>query len=144
MIQRFGSRLLLPMLLLSRSVSGQSSLLKVHVNTPEMVRNGQEFRIQTRIENTGQADVAFRIAECSYPEQWMADNPSVHIRKTFCKKNPVKEVRLKPGEGLERAFAVSLELPANREAVSFRLSFRPAGSESDAVWSDAVSVRVQP
>ena len=81
---------------------GQDSPLKAEIKTTQaVVKNIQDFVVSTKVENVGKEDQLLHIAECSYPEQWTADNPSVHVKQVFCKKNPLIDIRLKPGEALK-------------------------------------------
>ena|SRR5947209_11703351 len=73
------------------------------------VKNSQDFSVGTTIRNTGKEDQQLEIWSCSYPEQWIVDNPIVHIMAVSCKKNTVVHVRLKPGEAYDRALSVRIE-----------------------------------
>jgi hypothetical protein len=109
---------------------GQESPLKVEVETARaVVKNTQDFVVSTTVENVGKEDQLLHIGTCSYAEQWTTDNPSVHVKNPVCRKNPLMDIRLRPGGSFKRPLAVTVSLPAKELrtplAVSFRLGFSP-------------------
>jgi len=129
---------------------GQDSPTRVEIKVAQStVKNNQEFLVSTTLRNVGTDEQSMRIWSCSYPQQWIADNPAVHIAGAACKKNDVFRVRLKPGETYERALSIHIKVAAQRLAqkpVTFRLGFEPANYEKTGVgsplWSNAITVDV--
>jgi hypothetical protein len=113
------------------------------------VKNNEEFPISTTIRNVGRDEQLLQIWSCSYPQQWTADNPAVHITGASCKKNDVIRVRLKPGEVYERTVSIHIGFASDHRAqksVAFRLGFEPITSEktgiTSPIWSDGVRINV--
>ena len=97
--------------------------------TQAVAKNEQDFEVHTIIENTGKEDRFLYIAACTYPEQWIADNPAVHIKHVFCERNPSMDILLKPGETYPGNVSLRISLPVSElkepSPVRFRLGFNP-------------------
>jgi hypothetical protein len=147
---------------LSAGAYGQEAPLKIEIKTTQpIVRNAQEFSVSTKIENTGVEEQVLRISQCAYSSmQWTADNPLVHVKDIFCKKNAICFIRLHPGQAYERPLPVRIDAPAQEllKPVTFRLGFRllgelisakshPLPQRSSApgtlIWSNSVTVNVR-
>jgi hypothetical protein len=136
------------------SAHAQDSPLKVEIRIKQaFVRNTQDFDVSTKIENTGTGQEILHLSQCSYSTlQWMTDNPSVHVKEIFCKKNRLVDIRLNPGEVYERPLPVRTTLPVSGvpQTIAFRLGFSPrreaglrASDKGDRVWSNAVTLTVK-
>ena len=113
------------------------------------VKNNEDFPVSTTIRNVDKDDQSLRIWSCSYPQQWTADNPAVHITNASCKKNDVILIRLKPGETYERMLSIQIVVAADlraQKSLVFRLRFEPVTSQKTGdfspVWSNSVTVSV--
>jgi len=147
------NKYLLPLaMLLSMSLAtiaySQGSPLTVEIQPAQStVKNDQDFLVATTIRNVGRDEQSLQIWSCSYPTQWKADKPSVHLRQVPCKKNSLEHVILKPGEAYERTLSIRVGA-ANKdeqESIAFRLGFEPAGDAASSVsliWSNSVTVNV--
>jgi len=111
------------------------------------VKHKAPFSLSTIIRNVGTQAQSLQIWSCSYPQQWIADNPAVHIMGVSCKKNDLIRTTLKPQEAYERPLHVGIaaEHPAHG-SLAFRLAFEPVTSESSGtaspIWSNALTVVV--
>jgi hypothetical protein len=140
---------------------GQDLFLRVEIKTMQTtVNNARDFDITTKIENIGKEEQFLHLSQCSYSSlQWAADNPSVHVKQIFCKKNRLIDIRLKPDETYERALPVYIEIPVLGipQAVTFRLGFSPRDetilvgphpiplqplAPVRPIWSNALTVNV--
>ena len=115
-----------------------------------MVKSGEEFSVTTRVKNAGRADQQLEIRSCSYPEHWIADNPSVHVEGVECEKNGLVNVKLKPGEVYEKALTLRVWVAPelSEESVTFRIGFAPwirATKRADRanIWSNSITVNVK-
>jgi hypothetical protein len=145
------------------TVYAQDSPLKVSIKmTQTVVTNTQDFDVSTKIENIGQEEQILHVSQCWYSSmQWTADNPSVHVKQIFCKKNASIDIRLKPGEATEGVLPVHMEIPVLEfpQPVTFRLGFCPAVCRNPildrtlptsppplaavpTIWSNAVTVKI--
>lgn len=129
---------------------GQSSPIKVEIATAQTaIQNNETFIVNTSIRNAGNDETVLAIWSCSYPQQWQADSPFVHVDAVGCKKNTVLQIRIKPGGTYDRPLQVRVESSAGsnvQESVTFRLAFQPAASgtaqKAAPVWSNAITVKV--
>lgn len=140
----------------------QDSPLKIDIKTTQaVVKNGQDFEVRTKIENVSKEEQILHLSQCSYSAlQWRADDPSVHVKQIFCKKNRLIEIRLKRGEAYERVLPVRIEIlvPGLPHPVTFRLGFSlrdevisvatppippPASSAVPPIWSNAITVNIE-
>lgn len=113
------------------------------------VKGNEDLPVSTSVRNVGAKDQSLQIWSCSYPEQWIVDNPIVHIPAVSCQKNDVVHVRLKPGEAYKRALSIHIERSAEHQvqkSVTFRLGFKPDISEKTGlpspIWSNAITLSV--
>jgi hypothetical protein len=116
---------------------------------PAAVRNGTPFQVATVVRNTSGVDQSLRFWSCSFPEQWIADNPVVSIPDVPCLKNSAMWVTLKPGRAYTEQLAIQIDLPAggrSRTPVEFRLGFKPLDPQGAAIpaliWGNPVEVDV--
>jgi len=127
---------------------GQDSPTRAEIKVAQStVKNNEEFSVYTSIRNVGRDEQSVPLWSCSYPEQWTADNPAVHIAGAACKKNDVVQVRLKPGEAYERTLLVRIGAEHRAQRwVTFRLGFEPPDHEktgtASRIWSNAITVNV--
>lgn len=149
-------------IVISPTAYSQGVPLEIEIKTTQpVVKNAQEFAVGTRIENVGKEERLLRLSQCSYSAlQWTADNPSVHVKQIFCKKNTLSDIRLKPGEAYERALPVRIEIPVLGlpQPITFRLGFSlwnesilvgtkliapPPSALIPPIWSNALTVTVK-
>lgn len=129
---------------------GEASSIIVDIKMVDStVKRNDDLPVSTTIRNVGTKEQSLQIWSCSYPEQWIVDNPIVHITAVSCNKNDVVHVRLKPGEAYERALSIRIERSAehqDQKSVTFRLGFKPDISEKTGllspIWSNAITLRV--
>ena len=129
---------------------GQDSFIRVEIK-PEhaKVNNYVAFPVATTIRNTGAAEQSVKVWSCTFPTQWVADNPLVHVNLVGCKKNELVVVKLNSGKVLKKVLSVRVELDPGGdpvESATFRLGFKAAtfetGQENVPIWSQPVTVRV--
>jgi hypothetical protein len=113
------------------------------------VNNYQPFQIATAIRNTSTAERLLDVWSCSYPTQWVSDNPSVYLNLAVCKKNDLSHLKIAPGKAREKPLSIRVELAAGDsqpESVTFRMGFKnatfAAGQPNPPTWSDPVTVSV--
>ncbi len=148
-LDRFKKRaLLICILLTSIAVFGQalskSFLVEIRM-AQSKIKNSEEVTVDTTIRNVSSDEQSLQVWSCSYPEQWITDNPLVHIAPVSCNKNYVVRVRLKPGKVYERT--LSIYIGATREkSTTFRLGFRPVTSQKTGatplIWSNPLKVNI--
>jgi len=152
-MQRPCRRAVLPVILsffMGSPAYGLDAAVKVEIRVVQSpVKNNEEFPISTAIRNVGGGQQTLGIWSCSYPEQWTADNPAVHIAVAACNKNDVVTVKLKPGEAYERTLSIHIETVAKhheQKPITFRLGFQSASrmktQDNPVVWSNALTVSV--
>jgi hypothetical protein len=132
------------------TVCGQSSSIKVEVEPAQTtVQNNETFTVNTFIRNTGSDEEVLAIWSCSYPQQWQADSPFLHVDGVGCMKNDIFHIRIQPGEAYERPLSIRVELAAGKrqiESVTFRLGFQDENPgtipKTPRIWSNAVTVNV--
>jgi hypothetical protein len=143
--------LLIVMLFFTGSAAyGQDLPTRVEISVVRStVKNNEEFPVSTTIRNVGRDEQSLQIWSCSYPEQWTADNPDVHIIGAACRKNDVILVGLKPGDAYERTLSIHIGIAAEnrtQKSVTFRLGFESATSKktdiASPIWSNAITVNV--
>jgi hypothetical protein len=146
-------KLMLAVLLLSvagLAASAQDSPIKVEVTVAhEKVNNYEPFSVATAIRNTSTEEQTLDIWSCSYPTQWVSDASSVHVNLAGCKKNDLLHIKIKPGEAIERAVSIRVELApgdGKPESVTFRMGFKNAtfvmGQANLPMWSNPLTVTV--
>jgi hypothetical protein len=129
---------------------GQDAAMTVEIKPARTaVNNYEPFQVATAIRNTGKEEQSLKIWSCSYPTQWVADNPSVKVNLVSCKKNDLLDVKLDPGKTCEREVSVRVQLDAGNgkpEPVTFRLGFKTEahviGQPDLPIWSNPVTVTV--
>ena len=132
------------------SPSAQDSPLKVELKPAhETVNNYQPFQVATAIRNTATAEQLLDVWSCSYPTQWISDNPKVHMNLVACKKNDLLHLKIAPGKAWEKPLSIRVELAAGDgqpESVTFRMGFKNAtfvtGQPNLPMWSDPVTITV--
>jgi hypothetical protein len=129
---------------------GQDSPIQVEIKPSQTkVNNYETFSVATEMRNTSTDEQSIELWSCSYPTQWVSDNPVVRFNLVGCKKNDLLTIKLKPGKTLDRVLSVRIELPAEGdpiEEVTFRMGFKTAtsliGHENLPNWSRPVTVSV--
>lgn len=146
---RRGALLVLMLFLfIGMAAYGEDCPMRVGIRvTQSTVNNNGEFLVSTTIRNVSRDEQSLEVWSCSYPQQWTANNPAVHITSVACKKNDVIRVRLKPGEAYERTLSIHIGVAAEHRAqnsVAFRLGFEPVTSEGTGshIWSNVITVNV--
>lgn len=136
------------------AASAQSQPFKAEIKLMRTeVSNNQTFTVMTAIRNTGTSVQSLYIWPCTYPLQWVADNPAIRVNGVTCAKNSLVTIKLKPGEAYTGALQVHVDLPFNEvkpENVAFRLEYgttTPNGvwkpwPDIPPIWSNAVTVVV--
>ncbi len=108
---RRGVLLIAMLFLTGTAVHAQGLPLTVKIIATEpTVNNNENFFISTIIQNIGADDHSLLIWSCSYPDQWTADKPTVHITSVSCEKNYIMQIQLKPEQSYQRALAVKIRL----------------------------------
>ena len=133
--------------------SAQTLTAEIKVATTA-VKNNESFPVITIVRNVGSVEQSLLVWGCSYPSQWLPDNPAVHAEVVACLKNSSEEIKLKPGQTYQRTVSLSVQLAGDgtdRKEVIFRLGYGPDAyfgtqpSTSPKVplfWSNAASVTV--
>ena len=141
-------------LLIGCAAFGQVPSFRAEIKvTRTEVENNETFSVITAIRNTGVTEQSLDIWPCTYPGQWIPNNPIVHVNEIACLKNPLVTIRLKPGKAYERTVPVHIELPSHRGRrgkVTFRLGYgtkTPMGSwkpwpNIPPIWSNPLTVIV--
>jgi len=140
----------------SQFVRSQEQSLKAEVSlTDTSVRNSQPFSLTAVVRNTGSSERSTTIWLCSNREQWLPDNPIVHVVEINpCQQNAPTVIKLKPGERYKGTVTLHIDLPPdsdNSKGVTFRLRFaEPPHLGTLGVapmkplrWSNAVTVFVK-
>jgi hypothetical protein len=128
----------------------QSSPIVVEIKSAQTtIQNSETFTVNTSIRNIGSDEEWLSIWSCSYPQQWQADNPFVHVDGVGCKKNDIRKIRIKSGGVYERPLSIRVEFAkdsSQTESVTFRLGFQPevygTAPKNPPIWSNAVTVSV--
>lgn len=113
------------------------------------VKTNEIFLVSATLRNRS-ADTQFlSVWSCSYPQQWISDNPAVHVAPASCKKDAIVRVRLPPGEAYKQSLSIYFAGAAKYFAghsITFRLGFKPVtaagGKMSAAIWSNALTLDV--
>jgi hypothetical protein len=129
---------------------GQTGIIQVHIELMQSaVKNNERFTVPASLSNTSNDAASLQVWSCSFPEQWVSDNPTVHIPAVPCEKNDAIWIKLSPGESFTEQLAIYIALPADhraREPVDFRLGFEPIDFQRTAtpsiIWSNAVTINV--
>lgn len=127
---------------------GQDLPIRVEINVAQLtVKNNQEFPVSTTIRNVGRAELSLQIGSCSYPRQWIADNPAIRVASGYCMKDSITRVTLRSGEAYQRVFSMYVGVAAeqrNQKSVTFRLGFEPAdrGKGTSPIWSNPLTLNV--
>jgi hypothetical protein len=129
---------------------GQDAAMTVEIKPARTaVNNYEPFQVATAIRNTGAIEQSLKIWSCSYPTQWVSDNPFVKVNLVSCKKNDLLNVNVDPDKGCERTISIRVELSAGDgqlEPVTFRLGFKAAtfatGQANLPIWSNPITVTV--
>lgn len=129
---------------------GHDLPMRVEISVAQStVKNNEEFSLSTTIRNVSKNEQSLQIWSCSYPDQWSADNPAVHITGASCDKNDIIRIRVKPGEAHERTLSIRVSIDAEHSAqktVTFRLAFEPVTSEktgiASRIWSNVITLNV--
>ena len=132
------------------AIYGQSSPIKVEIRLAKTtIKNNEELSVSTALRNASKEEQVLEVWACGYPNQWIADNPSVHVIGEGCLKNTSFRVRLEPGKAFERAVSVRVQLAAGKgqaESVTFRLGIVDGAYGSawtvSQTWSNSVTVSV--
>jgi hypothetical protein len=127
-------------------------VLKVTVAAKlQSVDNGAILPVTTQIRNAGKETQTLRILSCAYYAHWKIDNPSVRVDEIMCTRNPLRNVRLGPGESYKRDLNLRVNLQPDASlhgSITFRLGFidgaQAAANTTDQtlIWSNAVTVKV--
>jgi hypothetical protein len=141
------------LLILGLSLTGMTSRgddlpMRVEIKLAQLaVRNNEEFSVSTVVRNISGGAQSLQVWSCSYSEQWTPDNSAIRLTPAACKKNDIVQVRLGPGEVYQRTLSARIRLAEPRipGPVTFRLEFRPGGSEKTGVslWSNAITAEVE-
>ncbi len=129
---------------------GQDAAMTVEIKPARTaVNNYEPFQVATAIHNTGTEAKSLKIWSCSFPTQWVSDNPVVYVNLVSCEKNDLLEIKLDPGKACERVVSVRVQLGAGSgkpEPVTFRLGFKAVayatGQQNVPIWSDPITVTV--
>jgi hypothetical protein len=151
--QRCGRKMLLIVgVLIGIATYSQEPIFRVEIKALQSpITNKEEFTVSTSIRNLSRDDQSLLIWSCSYPQQWVADNPDIHITDVPCKKNDVIRIELKPGETYDRPLALYAADPdedRKPKPITFRLGFKPTTDgkrePTAPIWSNAVTLAVNP
>jgi hypothetical protein len=133
----------------SATAYGQSQAMQAEIKSAlQVVRSGEEFLVSVSFKNPSDEEQSLQIWSCSFPKNWLSDNPIVQIPDVPCKKNSPIWVKLKPGESHQDQLAIKIALrPGAREPVAFRLGFQPLNFQGPAgvsfpVWSNTITINV--
>lgn len=148
---RFAALLLIGLLATANGI-GQSFRAEIKLTQTE-VGNNETFLVDTAIRNIGTKEQSLEILPCTYPMQWVADNPHVFVDRVSCLKNSRIAVTLKPNEAYEQRVPVHVELKPHADGhkkVTFRLGYgtkTPMGvwkpwPDIPPIWSNPVTVTV--
>lgn len=131
---------------------GQDSSFRVDIKpTQTDVKNDQEFSVDAALRNITKKEKTINVWTCSYPKQWTADHPAIHVQVESCEQNTFTKIKLKAGEWYEFKVQVRVALSnasGPDEKVSFRLGYEDEAPLDDAekqsirIWSNPVTVNV--
>jgi hypothetical protein len=111
---------------------------------------GGNFTVNVEFANIGKKEIKLiRSQYCDFRNQWMTDNPQLHIPIGVCidqidvEHDPNKERRLKPGETHSGRIAIVIEKKQPMpKSIKFKLGFKET-PQSALVWSNPVEVKIQ-
>ncbi len=149
-------KVLMIVLLFSCTSYAQESALRVEIKSEQRsVKTGESFEVTTQIVNISQKDQHLQIWACSYSDNWVTDNPYVHLNGEPCNKNFIGNVVLKRGEVYENRLSLNITVSAEEilvEEVTFKLGFKlfdkTAKDEvisdvSAVIWSNPMSMKIK-
>jgi hypothetical protein len=116
--------------------------------TQTVIKNNEIFSVDTVIRNAGSVEQSVTVWTCSYPSQWKADNPAVHVNDVACMQNVPSPVKLKAGGTYRRSVSIHVQLADDKTAgkqVIFRLAYTEHAyflTNKPLLWSNPVTVTV--
>jgi len=125
---------------------------EIHVS-PIQVKPDTPFLVDTAIRNMDKHQQTIEICPCTYPSQWVADNPSIQVHDFACLQSTLKRITLKPGQAYKNSFlveALSSKTGPTRD-ITFRLRYGTKAAQGEwkpwpkipPIWSNAVTVTVE-
>lgn len=135
-------------------VSGQARSLTVQINAAETtVKNNERFSVSTTIRNSGTKEEKVLVWACTFPSEWVVDNPSIYVHQPNCLQNPRTWIRLKRGDVYRRVVSLYAHLPAlsvYSKEVTFRMGFgnrllsenQKHNSKAHVIWSNPITLIV--
>jgi hypothetical protein len=114
--------------------------------------------ISTTLKNISREDQKVSVWFCSYGWSWVASGPEIIVGAESCRKNPLENIHLKPGQEYKRDLAISFSSSAKAGPLYLRMGFSPAGKwtgprigldskryELDGIiWSHPITVNITP
>lgn len=130
------------------SAAVEPNLIVTVQTMQESVKNGGFLPVIINIRNVGDAVQTLHVYSCSYSNNWKTDNPFVSVVGGHCKKDVMRDVKLKANETYKQNETVRINIPSRDVSIStlsFRLGFTDGrwGSYNQLpTWSNPITIKI--